>query len=75
MGAKLYTLVVRPEVLTEGGIMQAERAQVGWDKGRAARWGRSAATRYTIVRTVQGQSEGLAPRNRKRGWRGVQVVR
>ena len=41
--AKFYTKVVGPEVLTEGGIKQqltakrkAERAQVGWGKGRVA---------------------------------------
>ena len=63
--AKFYTKVVGPEALTEGGIKQqltakrkAERAQVGWGKGRVAGWSRRAATRYTHCRTGKGNSRG-----------------
>ena len=60
-----FTSVIRPEVLTEGGIKQQltaqrkkERAQVGWGKGRVARWGRRAATKYTHCRTGKGNLRG-----------------
>jgi len=63
--AKFFTKVVGPEVLTEGGIKQqlvarrkAERAQVGWGKGRVAGWSRRAATRYTHCRTGKGNLRG-----------------
>ena len=63
--AKFYTKVVRPEVLTEGGIKQhltvkrkAECAQVGWGKGQVAEWSWRAATRYTYCRTSKGNLMG-----------------
>ena len=63
--AKFHTKVVGPEVLTEGGIKQqltarrkAERAHVGWGKGRVAGWSRRAATRYIHCRTGKGNLRG-----------------
>ena len=63
--AKFFTKVVEPEVLNEGGIKQqltarrkAERAKVGWGKGRVAGWSREAATRYLHCRAGEGNLRG-----------------